>query len=62
MQWLKVILTSKRAQAAIVGAIIAIAAKYGIVLDPETATQLVAVIVAWIVGESMRPAIVSPKP
>ena len=61
MDWWKAILGSKRTQAAIVGLIMAALAKYQLGIDEATVTQVVALLAAWIIGDSMRPTIGVPK-
>jgi hypothetical protein len=57
VDWWKAILGSKRTQAAIVGLIMAALAKYQLGVDEATVTQVVALLAAWIIGDSMRPTI-----
>jgi hypothetical protein len=57
VDWWKAIFGSKRTQAAIVGLIMAALAKYQLGVDEATVTQVVALLAAWIIGDSMRPTI-----
>ena len=57
MDWVKVILTSKRAQAAIVALVVGALGKYGLNLSEVEVASIVAAISAWIVGDSLRPTI-----
>ena len=57
LDWVKVILGSKRAQAAIVALIIGAFGKYGLHLSEVEVASIVAAISAWIVGDSLRPTI-----
>ena len=49
--FIKDFLTSKKAIAAVVGFIVAAVGRYGLDLDPEAVTQILAPILAYIIGQ-----------
>ena len=59
--WLKVILSSKRAQAVLVGLIFALVQKYIPGLTEAQVAEIVGLIAAWVIGETVRPALKAPE-
>jgi hypothetical protein len=51
------VFTSRRFWAMVVGALVALGARYGINVDPEPVIGFVMLVVSWIVGEGLRPAL-----
>jgi hypothetical protein len=51
------VFTSRRFWAMVVGALVALGARYGINVDPEPIIGFVMLVVSWIVGEGVRPAL-----
>lgn len=48
------VFTSRRFWAMVAGAIVTLAAKYGISVDAETLTGIVMVVVSWVIGDGIR--------
>lgn len=53
MDLIKSLLNSKKFIAAIIAAIVAIGARYGLNIDPELIRELVAIFVAYIIGQGL---------